>query len=454
MPDDRNMDFTGKRTNGRRLSWEDRAAIEAGLDDGCGLGEIAAAIGAAWSTVAREVKAARTMDAGRHVPYPGPNTCRWRGGCAVTGLCGEGCAGGAGRCEDCLDPGCNGVCGRFDPMGECTRLLGAPYVCNGCPSMPGGCRWRMAFYVARLADARARELRSLPRRGISCTEEQAREMVAIVKPLLMQGQSLEHIWMTHGDSFPVGFRTFYRWIEIGLLEIINLHLPRKVRYRARRKAKPRAQRPRGALEGRTYEDFCGLPEEVQMSAVEMDCVEGRKGEAPAILTLILRRYGFQLMIRLEAQTKECVKAALDRVEELCGEELFRLLFATILTDKGGEFADPSLIEAGVGGGRRCSVYYCDTSAAQQKGRAERNHAEIRRIIPKGTPITGLTEADVALACSHVNSYRRPSLGGASPYMLASQVLPEALLDAFGVTYVPPDDVVMRPSLLRAGRQGS
>lgn len=54
-------------------------------------------------------------------------------------------------------------------------------------------------------------------------------MVAVVKPLMRKGQSLSHIWQTHGSEFPIGARTFYRYINLGILDICNLELPKKVK---------------------------------------------------------------------------------------------------------------------------------------------------------------------------------------------------------------------------------
>ena len=51
-----------------------------------------------------------------------------------------------------------------------------------------------------------------------------------------------------------------------------------------------------------------------------------------------------------------------------------------------------------------------------------------------------------MACSHVNSYVRAGQG-AAPIALASLALPANLLESLGIAAVPPDEVVMRPSLL-------
>ena len=82
----------------------------------------------------------------------------------------------------------------------------------------------------------------------------------------------------------------------------------------------------------------------------------------------------------------------------------------------------------------------------QKGACEKNHVELRKILPKGTDFDALTQWDVSVACSHVNSYVRAGQG-AAPMALASLALPANLLESLGITAVPPDDVVMRPGLL-------
>lgn len=182
--------------------------------------------------------------------------------------------------------------------------------------------------------------------------------------------------------------------------------------------------------------------------MEMDCVEGKPTDRKAILTLLFRRSRFQLMILLPHKTQESVGRALDFVEMLCGKEAFRLLFRNILTDRGSEFLDPSVIETGIEGDKRCSVFYCDPMKPGQKGAAEKNHVELRRIIPKGVSLDALTAYELSLICSHVNSYTRPILGGVSPFAIATLSIPRDLLDAIGVSEVAPDDVILRPTLLK------
>ena len=50
--------------------------------------------------------------------------------------------------------------------------------------------------------------------------------------------------------------------------------------------------------------------------------------------------------------------------------------------------------------------------------------------------------------SHINSSARQSLGGMTPMALAEIMLPKELLDYFGLTKIPADEVILTPALLK------
>lgn len=104
---------------------------------------------------------------------------------------------------------------------------------------------------------------------------------------------------------------------------------------------------------------------------------------------------------------------------------------------------------------RCRVFYADPQRSDQKGTCEKNHVELRKVIPKGTSIDGLgLDAWIlAVVCSNVNSSLRRAIGDASPMALAKVALPASLLEGLGLTLVPPDEVETRPELVeRPGRE--
>ena len=72
-------------------------------------------------------------------------------------------------------------------------------------------------------------------------------------------------------------RSIYNYVDAGLLSVGNMDLPRKVRYKVR-KRKPRVWADKQCHLGRTYDDFLEYTAvNPDVPIVEMDTVEGRKG---------------------------------------------------------------------------------------------------------------------------------------------------------------------------------
>jgi len=234
-------------------------------------------------------------------------------------------------------------------------------------------------------------------------------------------------------------------VDRGVFGLAGIELPKKVRYRPRKRAKAA---PRVAADGRTYADFLALGDDVCRGAFQLDCVMGRVRDRQCVLSIHLPRLEFQIYLLVASHTREEVVRALDFVELSCSGR-FSQVFAVGLTDRGSEFSDAEGIERSAAdpSRRRCSIYYCDPMASGQKGSCEKNHVEFRKVVPKGTSMDLLDASDMAVVTSHVNSYPRPSLRGLAPIDLAAAVLPASLLDELGVSRVDPDDVVMTPELL-------
>ena len=61
---------------------------------------------------------------------------------------------------------------------------------------------------------------------------------------------------------------------------------------------------------------------------------------------------------------------------------------------------------------------------------------------------GYTQDDICLMMNHINSYGRKSLGGKSPYEIFASLYGEEILRRMGAILIPPDEVTLRPSLLK------
>lgn len=80
--------------------------------------------------------------------------------------------------------------------------------------------------------------------------------------------------------------------------------------------------------------------------------------------------------------------------------------------------------------QRTSIYYCDPMRSGQKGGIEQAHTMLRMILPKRTNFEFLTQWDVNLITSHINSTPRESLNGRTPYDVAMETFGEDVLKAF------------------------
>ena len=164
--------------------------------------------------------------------------------------------------------------------------------------------------------------------------------------------------------------------------------------------------------------------------------------------MTFRRTNLVLIFLLASQTQEEVLRVFDLLEERLGTPLFRRLFEIILTDGGSEFAGREDLERSSGKGPRTTVYYCDPYSFWQKGCCEKNHEYIRYVRKKGSSFGDLEQSDVDLLANHINSTKRDSLNGHSPFELSQLLLDEKLLTVMNYRAVGPDDVMLTPELLK------
>ena len=101
-----------------------------------------------------------------------------------------------------------------------------------------------------------------------------------------------------------------------------------------------------------------------------------------------------------------------------------------------------------GKAHRTTVYYCDPYSFWQKGSCEKNHEYIRYVRKKGSTFDDLDQEKAVLLANHINSTKRDSLNGHSPFELSQLLLDEQLLSATGCKLIAPDDVTLTPELLK------
>ena len=244
-------------------------------------------------------------------------------------------------------------------------------------------------------------------------------------------------------------KTIYKLIDLGLLKVRNIDLPRKVRFRQRRKKTTIYKVDKNCLVGRTYEDFLEyLKNNPDTPIVQMDTVEGMKG-GKVLLTIHFVGCSFMLVFIREHNDAQSVIDIFNYLQNILGINKFKELFILILTDNGSEFSNPLEIEFDSNTGeKRTQIFYCHPSSPYEKGSCEVNHELLRRILPKGTSFDELTQEDINLMMSHINSYKRKKLNNVSPYTVFSKLYGEDTINKLGIQEIEPNDVNLSKHLLK------
>jgi IS30 family transposase len=429
----------------KQFSLEERITVQNELNSSKSFKAIAEQLGKAPSSISREVR--RHIEKKKSGSYGRQfNDCVDRCSCVLGNVC-----QGAFPCSRKLCRNCQ-KCKEFYSAyrkDTCLRLAQAPYVCNGCEKRLK-CTLEKFFYKAVTAEGEAKLLLRESRSGIALDEEEIQRIDGIVTPLALQGQSIHHICSTNKDSIMSSERTIYNYVNDRILTAKNIDLPRKVRYRPRKKAKTRFKIDKACVIGRSYNDYLTFMESMESSAVvQMDTVEGRKG-GKVLLTLSFVNSSYMLAYLRDANTSKSVTDIFQMLWGILGKEYFMELFPVILTDNGSEFSNPTAIEFDEENNRRTKLFYCHPSSPFEKGAIENNHEFIRRILPKGTSFDHLTqEKDIQLMLNHINSYKRKKLNNKSPYETFAFLHGEEILRRLGTGFISPQNVILKPELLLA-----
>lgn len=427
--------------NHKHMTLNDRLYIESSLNEGLSFKEISKYLCKDPTTISKEVRLHRSMNNWNKGSFTNPhNFCIHRFKCQRTNVC-EKIFICDRKCASCLK--CNQVCRSFQKE-FCIRLDKAPFVCNGCQKQKNRCAIPAKYdYDAHFAQRKYEELRTSSRAGINKSRSDIHRIDKIVLPLIQQGQSPYHILVNHPE-LDMSVKTFYNYIDQGLLLTRNIDLKRKPKFKPRKCSKKHIT-DREVFIDRTYADFIALKPE---SFIEMDTVISAKGSDKCILTFYVPELELFLAYLLNRCTMGAVRAVFDRMEQVLGTYEFLSLFEVILTDRGSEFGNPLSLETGINGIQRTSIYYCDPMCSSQKGGIENVHTMLRMILPKGTVFSQLTQWDIKKAVDHINSTPRANLNGNTPYKLALDKFGPDILRALQLKCISPDDVTLSPRLLK------
>jgi IS30 family transposase len=426
----------------KHLNLSQRIIIEHSLNGRLSFKAIGRDLKKSCTTISKEVKNRRNF---KKIGAYGRafNDCIHRFTCTFSGCCDNPACRNT-FCKFCAH--CHKVCTEYKKE-NCTLLASPPYVCNGCKKRKN-CTLEKAIYSALDAQKEYELIRSESRQGIQISEEEALRLNAIISPLVAKGQSPHAICVNHMDELMCDERTIYNYIDNGILSVRNIDLPRKVRYSIRKPKKDSFKVDKHCRIGRTYDDFgLYMMEHPDTPITQMDSVEGRKG-GKVLLSIHFTIPQLMLAYLRDANTSQSVIDVFNRLYLELRREVFITLFPLLLGDNGSEFSNPLALERDKQGNQRTKVFYCDPSAPYQKGAAENNHELIRRVIPKGTSLDYFIQDDITKMMNHINCYPRKNLGDKTPYEVFSTLYGADTLKKLGISFIPPDEVTLRPSLLK------
>ena len=328
-----------------------------------------------------------------------------------------------------------------------------PYVCNGCKKKNSCKRMRYTYNHAVAYNEYKKGLIN-SRKQVYITKEQIASINDIIAPLMVhKHHSVNQVYISHPELLPFSKSTFYKYIDLGIVNIKNVDLQRKVKYKVKKEYDYTREKTNTKIKvGRFYTDFKDYLEyHPNCSIVEMDTVIGTSGGkgGKCFLTLLFRQYNLMLIYLLPYKQSNYVTQVFNYLKELLGIDEFKRLFEVILTDNGSEFFNPISIEVDYETGEVLShVFYCDPYCSYQKGSIEKNHEYIRYILPKYSSFNNLTQEDCDLIASHINSTSRTILNNKTPYEAVQTLISEDIINKLNIKLISPEHVNLSLSLLK------
>lgn len=406
------------------LTLQDRQTIQRALEEGKNKAEMGRLLGKDPCGISREIKRHREIKVRN--TYNRPVLCAKR--------------------RSCKKRNCSKTCAEFEgPV--CNRRDHLPGVCNGCEKR-ARCPMDKFFYHAARADAQYHDELVACREGINLEQDERDRIGNTIAPLLKQGQSVYQVLSNHPE-LQLSDRTLYRYIETGVFRkfnIGNFSLKEQVS-RKQFKEKYKKRKEPVNYSGHRYSDYLAFIRlNPDLDTVEMDTVYNHQN-GPYIQTFMFPRMQFMIGRLHQEKSSESMASALDFYQQRLGTERFTSLFALLLTDRGAEFAKVGLFERGPDGNPRLNIFYCDAMQSSQKPHVENNHNFVRDIVPNGKPLGTLTQNSIDLMFSHINSTPRKTLHGKTPYELFTFYFGKSTAEALGITQIPMDSVVLKPSLI-------
>lgn len=339
------------------------------------------------------------------------------------------------------------ACPDYIPR-RCEKNKKFPYVCNGC-YMNSQCHHSKRYYDCTKAEAMSLQNRVSTRKRKLLSKDQISYINKIVSPLIKEkGQSIHHVFISNPSLKEIcSERTIRRLIYDRYLDVKAFDLPRYVRFEHKSQYAVVRESKVANIERmyqRTFTDFTRYTKtHPDLSVVQYDSVIGKIDDKQAILTITFPKERFQFGRIIKKGDPGSVQGVMNYLFALLGHDKAKEIFALNLADNGIEFSYFHKLEQ-----YDVRVYFTNPYRSTDKASCERNHEFIRYIISKGKTLNTLTQDDVNLMFSHINSYIRESNQNKTPYELIVERFGPEFVEKIGINRIEPNDVILRPKLLK------
>lgn len=430
------------------LTKELRERIEEGIRNGERLKDIAKAISKDPTTISKEVKKhkGKSFKYGNfHNDKNKCTVCKNYLNCTIRNACRiPGCTKLCKTCSKAL------VFVKCKDYVEaiCKRLNRFPYVCNGCKKR-ARCQRDKYDYLPIIANEEYKKTLKESRQGLNLTPEEFKDIDDALVEGIGKGQSINHI-ISNNPKLHISVKSGYNYVNSGHFKVKHRDLPNYANniLKKRKLDIPKEyeyqENKNMNRKGREYYDYLQYVDSNNIVYhAEMDCVGINRDYHGALLSIIIPKWSFLLLYKLDVKDMDHVKERIDFIYKAMGEKDFNKYLGVILTDRGPEFNDYHSIEFDEDGINRCRLFYCDSGQSTQKPFIERVNREIRRYVFKGQSVEKITQDDCNLIASYINNMTLDSLGNRTPYEFAKYYLGELTLKRLNINYIKPKDLIIK-----------
>lgn len=218
--------------------------------------------------------------------------------------------------------------------------------------------------------------------------------------------AIQKVQDTYGLT--ISKQTLYRYIKEGLIPNVTYKtLP--VGHPKKRKGKVAKKKPMRS-KNVLHRSIEQRPKYITLRNTfghwEIDSIIGSsEGKKESCLVLTERMTRQEIVIKVADKTAMSTVRAMQRLKRQLGRD-FKLLFQTLTSDNGCEFADQAGLDA-----LGLTTYYCHPQAPHERGGNENNNKLLRRYFPKGKSMKNKTQYDATMAQHFINGYPREMFGG-------------------------------------------